>query len=62
MVYDITRAQSFEVLKKWVCELKNQGPKDVAIAIAGNKADLEDSRVRSEFSFLLCDFLQYLIS
>lgn len=26
-------------------ELKSQGPKDIAIAIAGNKADLEDQRV-----------------
>lgn len=45
IVYDITRANTYKTLKNWVDELKNQGPKDIAIAIAGNKADLEDQRV-----------------
>jgi Ras-related protein Rab-22 len=44
VVYDITRAASFKTLKTWVEELRNQGPKEIAIAIAGNKADLEESR------------------
>lgn len=44
IVYDISRASTFKTLKTWVDELKNQGPKEIAIAIAGNKADLEDSR------------------
>ena len=44
IVYDISRASTFKTLKTWVDELRNQGPKDIAIAIAGNKADLEDSR------------------
>jgi Ras-related protein Rab-22 len=44
IVYDITRAASFKTLKNWVDELKSKGPKDIAIAIAGNKADLEDQR------------------
>jgi Ras-related protein Rab-22 len=44
IVYDISRGSTFKTLKTWVEELKNQGPKDIAIAIAGNKADLEDSR------------------
>lgn len=44
IVYDITRASSFKTLKNWVDELKSKGPKDIAIAIAGNKADLEDQR------------------
>lgn len=46
VVYDITRASSFKTLKHWVEELKTKGPKDIAIAIAGNKADLHDARVR----------------
>lgn len=45
IVYDITRASSFKTLKHWVEELKTKGPKDIAIAIAGNKADLEHMRV-----------------
>ena len=46
VVYDITRAATFKTLKNWIEELKTQGPKDIAIAIAGNKADLADKRVR----------------
>lgn len=45
LVYDITRSSTFKTLQNWVEELKSKGPKDIAIAIAGNKADLEDSRV-----------------
>jgi GTPase SAR1 family protein len=37
IVYDISRASTFKTLKTWVDELKNQGPKEIAIAIAGNK-------------------------
>lgn len=47
VVYDITRASSFKTLKHWVEELKTKGPKDIAIAIAGNKADLDHLRVRT---------------
>ncbi|CAM9786397.1 unnamed protein product [Choristocarpus tenellus] len=47
VVYDITKAHSFETLKDWINELQAQGPKDMAIAIAGNKKDLEAHRVRS---------------
>jgi len=44
VVYDITRASSFKTLKHWVEELMSKGPKDIAIAIAGNKADMEEQR------------------
>mmetsp|Transcript_100628 Transcript_100628/g.197519 ORF Transcript_100628/g.197519 Transcript_100628/m.197519 type:complete len:205 (+) Transcript_100628:54-668(+) len=44
IVYDITRSTSFKTLKHWVEELKSKGPKDIAIAIAGNKSDLENMR------------------
>lgn len=44
VVYDITKPQTFVTLKNWVEELRSQGPKDIAIAIVGNKADLEDRR------------------
>jgi GTPase SAR1 family protein len=46
-VYDITKLSSFKTLKSWVEELQTQGPKDISIAIAGNKADLADRRVSS---------------
>ena len=45
IVYDITRPNTFKTLKNWVEELRNQGPKDIAIAVAGNKADLQNLRV-----------------
>lgn len=45
IVYDITRKNTFNTLKKWVQELRTQGPDNISIAIAGNKADLEEKRV-----------------
>ncbi|DBA04266.1 TPA: hypothetical protein N0F65_009501 [Lagenidium giganteum] len=44
VVYDITRKQSLATLKNWVKELKQLGPDNIVIAIAGNKSDLEDKR------------------
>lgn len=35
---------SFQTLKKWVKELKEHGPDDIVVAIAGNKNDLGDIR------------------
>lgn len=45
IVYDITQPKTFNILKTWVEELRSKGPKDIAIAIAGNKADLANRRV-----------------
>ncbi|KRX03386.1 P-loop containing nucleoside triphosphate hydrolase [Pseudocohnilembus persalinus] len=42
IVYDITKQASFDVLRNWVDELKNQAPKDQIIAVVGNKLDLID--------------------
>jgi GTPase SAR1 family protein len=36
--------KSFEVLKFWIRELKNQGPSEIVIAIAGNKSGKNDSQ------------------
>ena len=44
VVYDVSRSASFDTLRNWISELQAQGPKDIAIAIAGNKADLVDKR------------------
>ena len=44
VVYDITRKASFATLKNWVKELKQLGPENIVIAIAGNKCDLDDAR------------------
>ena len=44
VVYDITRKESFATLQNWVNELKQLGPENIVIAIAGNKSDLEEER------------------
>ena len=46
IVYDITKATSFNTLKNWVRELQQLGPENIVIAVCGNKADLESKRVR----------------
>jgi Ras-related protein Rab-22 len=38
-VYDITSKRSYEVMKKWVEELQANGPKDIVLAVVGNKID-----------------------
>ena len=44
IVYDITHADSFTRAQQWVKELRKMLGPDIAIAIAGNKIDLEKSR------------------
>lgn len=44
LVYDITDAESFTKVKKWVKELRKIVGNDIVIAIAGNKIDLEKMR------------------
>merc|ERR1719478_735740 len=44
LVYDITDAESFERVGRWVKELRKIVGPDIAIVIAGNKCDLEKQR------------------
>merc|ERR1711982_97875 len=44
VVYDITNPESFSGAKSWVKELQRRGDPNVVIALAGNKADLENRR------------------
>uniref|UniRef100_A0A8C7C8M7 RAB22A, member RAS oncogene family n=2 Tax=Oncorhynchus TaxID=8016 RepID=A0A8C7C8M7_ONCKI len=48
IVYDITKEDSFQTLKNWVKELRQHGPPNIVVAIAGNKCDLSDAREVSE--------------
>mmetsp|Transcript_8763 Transcript_8763/g.29974 ORF Transcript_8763/g.29974 Transcript_8763/m.29974 type:complete len:137 (+) Transcript_8763:290-700(+) len=49
VVYDITNKESFNGAKSWVKELQRRGDPNVIIALAGNKADLQNKRrVESE--------------
>lgn len=40
LLYDITNKSSFEALKRWYEELKDVAPKNIIIAVCGNKEDL----------------------
>lgn len=44
VVYDITSEESFDEMQTWITELKQLGPQNIVLAIAGNKSDLEDQR------------------
>lgn len=48
VVYDITDPDSFAGAKSWVKELQRRGDPNVIIALAGNKADLEQRRKVSQ--------------
>jgi GTPase SAR1 family protein len=65
LVYDITQASSFRTLQSWVEELQAKGPKEIALAIAGNKADLEAQRVSFSILWSKCIFfhrIQFYLS
>ena len=36
--------ETFETLKSWISELRQHGPVNIVLAVAGNKCDLEDLR------------------
>ena len=44
-MYDITCKESFNELKYWVNEVKNNGKKNVLLTIAANKSDILDETV-----------------
>ena len=44
LIYDITRASSFDNLEKWVEELKNFASEDIVCLLIGNKSDLRQYR------------------
>ena len=47
-------------MKSWIRELKEKGPKNIVIAIAGNKIDLEDEREVSSEGRWIYQLVQYL--
>ena len=49
LVYDITRAESFTQLKEyWSNQVKENAPKKIVLAIAGNKSDLYENEAVKE--------------
>eukprot|EP01016_Furgasonia_blochmanni_P050790 TRINITY_DN7905_c0_g3_i1.p1 TRINITY_DN7905_c0_g3~~TRINITY_DN7905_c0_g3_i1.p1 ORF type:complete len:214 (+),score=55.71 TRINITY_DN7905_c0_g3_i1:66-707(+) len=45
IVYDITNKASYDVLRVWVKEVKENGPKNIIMAVVGNKCDLRDQQI-----------------
>lgn len=48
LIYDITKAQSFENVKRWLRELRDHADSNIVIMLAGNKADLSHHRAVQE--------------
>jgi small GTP-binding protein len=44
IVYDITVQSTFQDVEQWIKDLKEKGPPQITIALAGNKCDLGDKR------------------
>ena len=44
IVYDITVPSTFQDVEQWLKDLREKGPSDIVIALAGNKSDLADKR------------------
>jgi len=47
LVYDITRATTFEHLERWLQELLNHSDKNIVVMLVGNKSDLRHLRAVS---------------
>ena len=45
VVYDITNKDSFDNVKKWIEEVKTNGPSTISLILVGNKIDLIDQRI-----------------
>ena len=41
MVYDVTKHDTYESLKRWVNEIQITAPPEIEVVIVGNKIDLE---------------------
>ena len=48
LVYDITNSQSFEELKRWYDDLKQNGEKYTVLAVVGNKTDMFEKEAVNE--------------
>ncbi len=47
LVYDITKAQSFVNVERWLSELRDHADQDVVVMLVGNKSDLKHMRAVS---------------
>ena len=56
LVYDITKAQTFENVERWLKELRDHADANIVISLVGNKADLRHLRaVGAEDAAAFCE-------
>ena len=48
MVYDLTKAKTFDNIGKWLTELRENADPDITIMLLGNKLDMEERAVKME--------------
>ncbi|KAH0790919.1 Ras-related protein Rab-5B [Histomonas meleagridis] len=56
IVYDITSAESFADVETWLKELRDKGPENILICLAGNKSDLSQMRAITQEN--MCKYAQ----
>jgi Ras-related protein Rab-11A len=44
LVYDISKANSFENIKRWLKELRDHADENIVVMMIGNKSDLKHLR------------------
>ena len=58
LIYDVTSIQTYENVKNWITQIREEASKNVVIYIAGNKIDMEEERkVTTEEGQKLADVL-----
>ena len=64
VVFDLTNKQSFDNIKSWINDLKENCPRDIVFCVAANKSDLiEDRKITyEEIKELMQDDLYYEVS
>lgn len=63
IVYDITRADSFESAERWLSEIKEgSGNEQLNIMLVGNKSDLKHQRQVTKSNALECVYTRLLFS
>ena len=56
LIYDITSIQTFDNVKTWISQIKEQSSQDIVIYIVGNKTDMEEERkIKTEEGKKLAD-------
>lgn len=50
LVYDVSTAESFDHIPDWLDEVRGHAPDDVAVALVGNKCDVEPRAVPREMA------------